>query len=458
MSKDMTSGNPLKLILWFTVPVLLGNIFHQLYHMVDTAIVGRYLGADALAAVGAVASLSYLIFGLVNGVAQGFGVAVSHAFGAKDEKLLKHYVAVSLMMTVIVSLIVTLPVVALCRTLLIWINIPAEILQLSYAYLRIIFAGSVFTMLYNVMAGMLRAIGDSRTPLFFLVLSTVLNVALDFLFVAVFDMGTAGAAYATVLSQAVSAILSCIYMFTKYDIMKTSREDYYLDGSAVGKMLSIGIPMSVNNVVTASGMTVLQAAVNGYGASVMAAYTAAFRVSILAMQVPSSLGVSMATYSGQNFGAKNYGRIFAGIRTAVLLNFVVAAFVAAVCVFGGPLFVRLLLEDPSPEIMAYAMEYLKITSWFFVPLGWIFIYRNTLQAVGKGIIPMFSSALEFLARYATLALLEERLGYTAICLADPATWLSTALVLMVPYYIWAYGIKKQIKREKTALPDNALTE
>ena len=449
MTRDMTSGSPLKLLLMFTVPVFLGNIFHQLYHMVDTAIVGRYLGADALAAVGAVASLSYLIFGLVNGIAQGFGVAVSHAFGAKDEKLLKHYVAVSLMMTAIVSLVVTLPVVALCRSLLIWINIPEEILPLSLVYLRIIFAGSAFTMFYNVMAGILRAIGDSRTPLFFLILSSVLNVGLDILFVAGFKMGTAGAAYATVISQAVSAVLSCIYMFCKYDIMKTSRQDYYLDGATIGKMLSIGIPMSVNNVVTASGMTVLQAAVNIYGPSVMAAYTAAFRVSILAMQVPSSIGVSMATYSGQNFGAKNYRRIFAGVRTAFLLNFVVAAVVAAICVFGGPLFVRLLLEDPTPEIMAYAMEYLKITSWFFVPLGWIFIYRNTLQAVGKGIIPMFSSALEFLARYATLALLEARLGYTAICLADPATWVSTALVLLVPYYKWAYDRKKELKSLST---------
>ena len=445
MTKDMTNGSPIKLILLFTVPVLLGNIFHQLYHMADTAIVGRYLGADALAAVGAVASLSYLIFGLVNGIAQGFGVAVSHAFGAKDEKLLKHYVAVSLMMTAIVSLVVTLPVVALCRSLLIWINIPAEILHLSLAYLRIIFAGSVFTMFYNVIAGMLRAIGDSRTPLFFLILSSVLNVGLDILFVAGFNMGTAGAAYATVLSQAISAVLSCVYMFSRYDIMKTSRQDYYFDGAAVGKMFSIGIPMSINNIVTASGMTVLQAAVNVYGASVMAAYTAAFRVSILAMQVPSSLGVSMATYSGQNYGAKNYGRIFAGIRTAFLLNFVIASLVAAICVFGGPLFVRLLLDEPTPEIMAYAMEYLKITSWFFVPLGWIFIYRNTLQAVGKGLIPMFSSALEFLARYATLALLEERLGYTAICLADPATWVSTALILIVPYYIWAHKRKKEMK-------------
>lgn len=455
MTRDMTKGSPLKLIVWFAVPVLLGNIFHQLYHMADTAIVGRYLGADALAAVGAVASLSYLIFGLVNGIAQGFGVAVSHAFGAKDERLLKHYVAVSLMMTVIVSLIVTLPVVALCRSMLIWINIPAEILPLSLAYLRIIFAGSVFTMFYNVIAGMLRAIGDSRTPLFFLVLSSVLNVGLDILFVAGFNMGTAGAAYATVLSQAVSAVLSCVYMFSRYDIMKTSRQDYYFDAAAVGKMLSIGVPMSVNNIVTASGMTVLQAAVNEYGASVMAAYTASFRVSILAMQVPSSLGVSMATYSGQNFGAKNYGRIFAGIRAAFLLNFVIAALVAAVCVFGGPLFVRLLLEDPSPEIMAYAMEYLKITSWFFVPLGWIFIYRNTLQAVGKGMVPMLSSALEFFARYAALVLLEEHIGYTAICLADPATWTSTALVLMLPYYIWAHGRKKEMKLGKQSLTELA---
>lgn len=442
MTRDMTSGSPLKLILLFTVPVLLGNIFHQFYNMVDAVIVGRYLGSDALAAVGAVTTLGFLIHGIVNGPAQACGIVISHAFGAKDERLLKHYVALALMLTLIVSLFVTAPFFLLCEPILRWINIPEDIMHMSYAYLRIIFAGTVFSMAYNVGAGMLRGIGDSRTPLYFLIISSVLNIFLDIFMIAVLDMGTAGAAYATVISQAVSALLCFAYMFTKFDILKTRPQDYYLDMPSLKKIFSVGIPMSVNYSVMAAGMTVLQAAVNVFGADVVAAYTAASKVSILAMQLPSSLGVAMATFSGQNYGAKNYRRIFSGVRTAFLLNFALAAVDALACIIGGPYAVRLFIDNPSAEIIRYAMEYLWITSWFFVPLGWIFIYRNALQGIGKGFTPMLSGLLEFGARYLTIKLFTGTFGYTAICFADPATWVSTALVLVIPYYMWVREIKK----------------
>ncbi len=441
MTRDMTSGSPVKLILLFTVPVLLGNIFHQFYNMVDAIIVGRYLGSDAFAAVGAVTTLSFLIHGLVNGPAQACGIAISHAFGAKDYKLLRHYVAVALMVTVMVSLVVTMPFFAFCEPLLRWINIPADIMHMSYVYLRIIFAGTFFSMAYNVSAGMLRGIGDSRTPLYFLIISSVLNIFLDVFMIAVLKMGTAGAAYATVISQAVSAFLCFAYMFSRFDILKTSRQDYYLDAPTLKKVFSIGLPMSVNYAVMASGMTVLQAAVNVLGSDVVAAYTAASKLSILAMQLPISLGVAMASYCGQNFGAKNYGRIFAGIRAAFLLNFALAAFDAFACVFGGRFAIGLFIENPSAEIIAYAMEYLWITSLFFVPLGWIFIYRNALQGIGRAFMPMISGLIEFGARYLTIALFGS-FGYTAICFADPATWVCTAIVLVVPYYSWAREIKK----------------
>ncbi len=442
MTRDMTKGSPLKLILFFTVPVLLGNIFHQFYNMVDAIIVGRYLGSDALAAVGAVTTLSFLIHGLVNGPAQACGIAISHAFGAKDYRLLRHYAAVALILTAIVSLVVTMPFFLLCEPILLWINIPPDIMHMSYVYLRIIFAGTVFSMAYNVGAGMLRGIGDSRTPLYFLIISSVLNIFLDVYMIAVLNMGTAGAAWATVISQAVSAILCFIYMFTKFDILKTERQDYYLDLPTMKKIFSVGIPMSVNYSVMATGMTILQAAVNVFGADVVAAYTAASKVSMLAMQLPISFGVAMSTFCGQNYGAKNYGRIFSGVRMAFLVNFALAAIDALACILGGPYAVRLFIENPSAEIIVYAMEYLWITSWFFVPLGWIFIYRNALQGLGKGFMPMVSGLLEFAARYLTIKLFAGTYGYTAICFADPATWVSTAMVLVVPYYVWVWRTKK----------------
>lgn len=444
MTKDMTQGSPFKLILIFMVPVLLGNIFHQFYSMADAVIVGRFLGSDALAAVGSVMTLGYLVHGVTNGLSQGFGIAISHAFGAKDYRLLKHYVAVALMMTAIVSTAVTVLILCLCKTFLLWINTPADIFSMAYEYLRVIFAGTFFSMAYNVAAAMLRAIGDSRTPFFILVFSSVLNIVLDVLMISVLDMGTAGAAYATVLSQAVSAVLCAVYMFRNFEVLQTTRQDYYLDAKTIKKMLAIGIPMSVNYTITATGMTVLQAAVNVFGSDVVAAYTAASKVSVLSMQLPISLGVAMSTYCGQNYGAGDYSRIFAGVRAAFMLNFAVAALDAMLCIFGGPFAVRLFIENPSAQIMDYAMEYLWITSWFFVPLGWIFIYRNSLQGLGKGFTPMLSSMLEFLARYLTIKLFGASFGYTAICFADPATWVSTALMLLLPYSKWASDRKKEM--------------
>ena len=445
MTKDMTSGNPLKLILLFSVPVMLGNIFHQLYNMVDAVIVGRFLGSDALAAVGAVTTLCFLVNGLTNGIAQACGIAISHAFGAKDYSLLRHYVAVALIMLVLISAMVTLPFFFMCEQILLWINIPADIMDMSFVYLRIIFSGTIFTMAYNVGAAVLRGIGDSRTPLYFLIISSVLNIFLDIFMIAVLDMGTAGAAYATIISQAVSAILCGVYMFSRFDILKTKRQDYYLDLSSVKKLMVIGIPMSLNYTVMAAGMTVLQAAVNVFGSEVVAGFTAASKVSIMAMQLQAALGVAMASYCGQNYGAGNYGRIFAGVRAGFVLNFALAALGAFVCVYGGRFALGLFIENPSAQIVEYAMRYLWITSWFFVPLGWIFIYRNALQGLGKGFMPMLSGLLEFFARYITLKLLVDSWGFAAVCLADPATWVSTALVLLVPYYKWAHDRKKEMK-------------
>ena len=270
MRKDMTIGNPMKIILLFSLPVLLGNLFQQFYNMVDTVIVGQYLGEDALAAVGSTGCLMFLVLGFANGIAQGFGVMVSHAFGAKDMKLLRHCVALSLLLTVVISMILTVPTVAFSRQLLLWLNTPENILTLANRYIRVIFAGIFATMAYNVASGILRGIGDSRTPLYFLILSSGLNIFLDIFLIVVVKLGTAGAAYATVISQAVSAVLCFIVMFRKYDILRTTREDYYCDFHEIRRMLSVGIPMALNYSITAIGTMILQSAVNVFGSSVVA--------------------------------------------------------------------------------------------------------------------------------------------------------------------------------------------
>ena len=237
MAKDMTSGSPWKIILLFSLPVLMGNLFQQLYTMVDTLIVGRCLGEDALAAVGLTGSLVFLVLGFANGIGQGFGVMISQAFGAKDFKLLKHFVAVSMLLTVIVSVILTIPTVIYSKSFLVMMQTPSELLDMSDSYIKIIFAGILFSMAYNVAAGILRGIGDSKTPLFFLIFSSLLNIVLDFFLIVIIPCGTAGAAYATLISQGISAVLCFIYMFKHYEVLRLERADFYLDRQSVFKLL-----------------------------------------------------------------------------------------------------------------------------------------------------------------------------------------------------------------------------
>ena len=447
MTKDMTMGSPLRMILLFSVPVLLGNIFQQFYNMVDTIIVGQYLGEDALAAVGSTGCLMFLVLGFANGIAQGFGVMVSHAFGAKDFKLLKHYVALSLILTAIVSLLLTIPTVAASRQFLILMKTPDNILGLADSYIKVIFAGILLTMSYNVAAGILRGIGDSKTPLYFLILSSFLNIVLDLFLIVVVKLGTAGAAYATIIAQGVSALLCFIYMFRKFDILKTSREDYYLDGYGVFNMLSIGIPMALNYSITAIGTMILQGAVNIFGSSVVAAFTAASKVENLSTQTMPTLGTAMATYCGQNLGAGKHDRIFRGMKDAFYLCFFAAGAAALLCCLAGPTMVGWFIHNPSEQTLHAAMQYLHIASIFMLPLAWIFVYRNGLQGLDRGLVPMLSGVLELFSRYAVILIAAKPFGYVGVCSADPAAWLTTGILLLVTYLVWKHRTKKELQQK-----------
>ena len=445
MTKDMTTGSPLRMILLFSVPVLLGNIFQQFYNMVDTIIVGQYLGEDALAAVGSTGCLMFLVLGFANGIAQGFGVMVSHAFGAKDFKLLKHYVALSLILTAIVSLLLTIPTVAASRQFLILMKTPDNILGLADSYIKVIFAGILLTMSYNVASGILRGIGDSKTPLYFLILSSFLNIVLDLFLIVVVKLGTAGAAYATIIAQGVSALLCFIYMFRKFDILKTSREDYYLDGYGVFNMLSIGIPMALNYSITAIGTMILQGAVNIFGSSVVAAFTAASKVENLSTQTMPTLGTAIATYCGQNLGAGKYKRIYEGMRKGFFICIFISLAASAICVFGGRFIVSWFVSNPSEEIFSSAMQYLTIASWFFLPLAMIFLYRNALQGLDQGLIPMLSGVIELACRFGVIALVPASTGFFGVCFADPAAWVGAGIPLFVTYLLWEHRMKQRHK-------------
>ena len=448
MRKDMMIGNPMKIILLFSIPVLLGNLFQQFYNMVDTMIVGQYLGEDALAAVGSTGCIMFLVLGFANGIAQGFGVMVSHAFGAKDFKRLQHYVALSLMLTAIVSAVLSVITVIGSRQLLLWLNTPENIVGLADSYIRVIFGGILCTMAYNVASGILRGIGDSKTPLYFLIFSSALNIVLDIFLIVVVKMGTAGAAYATVISQGVAAVLCFIVMFRKHDILRTSREDYYWDNQGILRMLSIGIPMALNYSITAIGTMILQSAVNVFGSSTVAAFTAASKVSSIATQTFPTLGIAMATYCGQNLGAGKYKRIYQGMRQAFYLCFVAAAIAALICCCAGPFMLKWFISNPSTETMSAAMQYLYAISGFMIPLGWIFIYRNGLQGLDHGFIPMLSGVVELISRFAVIAVAAKPCGYLGVCFADPAAWLVTGIMLLIAYLVWKRQTVASVRKEQ----------
>lgn len=448
MRKDMMIGNPMKIILLFSIPVLLGNLFQQFYNMVDTVIVGQYLGEDALAAVGSTGCIMFLVLGFANGIAQGFGVMVSHAFGAKDFKRLQHYVALSLMLTAIVSAVLSVITVIGSRQLLLWLNTPENIVGLADSYIRVIFGGILCTMAYNVASGILRGIGDSKTPLYFLIFSSALNIVLDIFLIVVVKMGTAGAAYATVISQGVAAVLCFIVMFRKHDILRTSREDYYWDNQGILRMLSIGIPMALNYSITAIGTMILQSAVNVFGSSTVAAFTAASKVSSIATQTFPTLGTAMATYCGQNLGAGKFKRIYQGMRQAFYLCFVAAAIAALICCCAGPFMLKWFISNPSTETMSAAMQYLYAISGFMIPLGWIFIYRNGLQGLDHGFIPMLSGVVELVSRFTVIAVAAKPCGYLGVCFADPAAWLVTGIMLLIAYLVWKRQTVASVRKEQ----------
>lgn len=435
-SLDMTEGKPIRDILLFSIPILIGNVFQQLYNLTDTVIVGRFLGQDSLAAVGSVGSTVFLVIGFTTGLTQGFGVMISQAFGAKNYERLKHLVAMALLLTIICSVVLTIPTVAFCRNLLFLLHTPENIMGDANTYLKILFGGIIFTMAYNMSASILRAIGDSRTPLYFLMLSCVLNIGLDVFLITVIRMGTAGVAYATVISQGISALLCFIYMFYNFDILRTRKADYYLDTAHVAQLMRISIPMALNHSVTALGMMILQSGINQFGSSVVASYTAASKVEMFASQPMLALSTTMSTYCGQNLGAGKLERIYYGIRRAAIIAIGIAMagllfYVTLACSIIG-----WFIGTPSTEIYTYALQYLFTSVWFLTPLSMIYLFRSSLIGLNNAFVPMLGGIMELVCRFLCIAFLLKPLGYWCIRLTNPLTWLMTSIMLIIFYVRW----------------------
>ena len=446
--KEMTSGPSLPLILSFTFPLLLGNVLQQTYSLVDAAIVGRFLGINALASVGASTSVVFLILGFCNGCCGGFSIPVAQKFGAHDYVTMRRYVSVSLKLTAVMSVAVAIVTSLLCGFILRTMQTPENIFDGAYIYLLITFIGVPCTFFYNLLSCIIRALGDSKTPFWFLLLSTVLNIVLDLFCILVLGWGVAGAGIATVFSQGLSAVLCYIYMRRKFDILKTEPEDRRFRKDLAKQLLSIGVPMGLQFSITAIGSIMLQSANNALGTACVAAFTAAMRIKMFVMCPLDALGMAMATYSGQNYGAGKPERIWMGIKSATLMMVVYSVVIAIIMWILADKFALLFISPDETEIMKDTVYFLHLNTMFFALLGLLSILRYSIQGVGYTQLSMFSGVAEMVARVLVSLFLVPALKFQGVCLGDPTAWLFANLFL-VPAFFYVYKQLRKSSQEHT---------
>ena len=443
--KDMTVGSPAKLLLAFMMPLIFGNLFQQVYNMVDTIVVGRYLGQHALAGVGSTGAVNFLVLGFSMGLCSGFAIPVAQKFGEKDYQGLRRYVGNMIWLGVGFALILTVSTTLLCRRILVWMRNPAETIDYAYNYIFWIFLGIPATMLYNLLSGLIRSLGDSRTPLLFLIFSSVLNVGLDLLFIVTFRMGVMGASVATVAAQLISGLLCLILIIRKYPILKLSAADLLPRRVYLQKLLSMGIPMGLQFSITAIGGTVLQTAVNELGTASMAAMTAGNKISLLFDCPLSAIGTAMATFAGQNLGAHRLDRVHKGFRVCMLIGGIYCIAIFALIACGGSPLSGIFLENPSEEIISMCEKFLLYNSSLYFLLLMVFLLRMTLQGLGYSFIVVLAGVLEMVARGGIALGLVPQLGFDAVCLANPAAWLFADVFLLPTYLIGVHRLEKQEK-------------
>ena len=434
MTKDMTSGNPLRLIIGFAIPMFLGMLFQQFYSMVDTVIVGKFLGVGPLAGVGSTSSLNFLVIGFCTGVCNGFAIPVSQMFGAKRDSELRRFVANSAWLCVIFSVVITTAIVACCRPLLTLMHTPEDIFEYAYVYIVIIFLGIPTTFLYNVTAAIIRSLGDSRSPVVFLAIASGINIVLDIVFIVAFHMGVAGPALATVISQGISGLLSLFYMKKKFEILRISKEEWKMRGSYMKTLCYMGIPMGLQYSVTAIGTLVIQAAINGFGSMTVAGVTAAQRINAFISCPIEAIGATMAPYSGQNMGAGKLDRVGKGLRDASLLGFVISAVLFVFVLLTGKQLSLLFLDTADAQVVAYSYQFLVFTAAGYCLLVLVNTVRFTIQGMGFSVFAITSGVLEMIARSLAGLVVVPLIGYTGICLAHPMAWIFADAFLIPAFF------------------------
>ncbi len=434
MVKDMTNGSPSKHILGFAVPMLFGMLFQQFYNLVDTIIVGKTLGVEALAGVGATGSINFMIIGFCMGVCNGFVIPVAQCFGAKKPADLRKYVFNGYICSIVFAIVLTLASVIFCRRILIIMNTPADIIDHAYNYIVVIFIGIPTVFLYNMVSGVIRSLGDSKTPVVFLVLSSIINVVLDFFLILVCKMGVAGAGWATVTSQLISGLTCLIYMYKKYDILKGDKSERVLDRRFITNLCMNGVPMGLQYSITAIGSTILQAAVNTLGSTYVAAMTAGSKMFNFTCCPFDALGSTMATYAGQNVGAAKIKRLGQGVRSAMIIGSVYSVLSLIALYFTTDYIALLFVNASETTIIALTRQFILASACFYIPLTGVNVVRFCIQGMGFSVFAISASILEMIGRAFAAIILIPNIGFMGACLASPIAWIA-ADAFLFPAFI-----------------------
>ena len=434
MTKDLTTGSPLKLIITFTFPAFLGMLFQQFYNVVDTIIVGKLLGIGPLAGVGATGSLNFMVLGFCMGICNGFAIPVAQKFGAGDQVELRKFVANSLWLVAIIALVLTVPVCVYCRPILRVMNTPEDVFEYAYQYIFIIFLGIPAALLYNILAAILRSLGDSKTPVLFLALSSVLNIGLDIISIKLWGMGVDGTALATVISQGVSGVICFFYMKKRFTVLQMSREERRPDGAKMKRLCYMGIPMGLQYSITAIGSLVIQATMNGFGSVAVAGATAANRINGFLTCPIEALGASMAPYVGQNLGAGKLDRVSRGVMDASLCGFVSSGVLYVIIWLYGAQLTGIFLDAPDPAVTAYAVEFLRIVGAGYCLLTLVNVVRFSIQGLGFSVLAILSGVMEMIARCFAGLVIAPHIGFAAVAMGHPLAWLF-ADIFLIPAFL-----------------------
>lgn len=439
---DMTVGSPARGILHFALPLVLGYILQQMYQVIDAAIVGRWIGVGALAAVGASSSINFLVMGFCNGSCAGFAIPVAQAFGGKDYHKMRIYVANAVRIAVAFAAVITLLTCMFCTKILGLVNTPADIFHDAWTFLFLQFLAIPFTMGYNLLSGFIRALGNSKQPFFFLIIASLVNIALDVLLILVIGMGVAGAGVATLLSQAFATLLCWLYIRSKMRLLIPTGEERRYDNKRVSILLNNGVPMGLQFSITGIGIIMLQSANNALGTVCVASFTAAMRIKYLFTCVFENIGVAMATYCGQNIGARKLDRVRRGVKDAIVIMLVYFVLTVLIIYPFADEMMTLFVKSGEQEVIDNAAMFMRIANYFYPALGLLTIFRYSIQGLGYSNLSMMSGVMEMIARCGVSLWLVPALAFKGVCLGDPVAWVF-ADIFLIPAFLWLYHHLKQ---------------